>query len=71
MKVIKTEEFSNTMNLPRKTISVDGNLIKNQEYFLDKIRDDNKYRKAYQKNIEKAKRYKFANFTKSFANAKI
>ena len=62
MKVIKTEEFSNTMNLPRKTISVDGNLIKNQEYFLDKIRDDNKYRKAYQKNIEKAKRYKFANF---------
>lgn len=62
MKVIKTEDFSSTMNLPKKTISVDGNLVKRQGYFLEKIRDNNKYKKAIKKNEEKAIKYKIANF---------
>lgn len=62
MKIIKTEDFTNTMNLPKKTISVDGNLVKRQSYFLEKIRDKNKTKKALDINMENGKKYKLANF---------
>ena len=68
MKVIKTEDFANTMNLPKKTIPVDGDLVKRQSYFLEKIRDDNKYKKAYMKNSTSIKKYKFANFPVGICN---
>ncbi len=58
MKVIDTKDYTPTLNLPRKTIPVEGNLPRRQSYFLDKMQDDNKFKQAMQKNKNSKNKYK-------------
>ena len=37
MKIKGDKDYSEIMNLPKKTIPTDGNLPQRQEYFLEKI----------------------------------
>lgn len=68
MKIVKTEDFTSTMNLPKKTIPVDGELVKRQNYFLEKIRDENRLKKVLKKNETCEKKYKLANFPISISD---
>lgn len=61
MKIKGDKDYSEIMNLPKKTIPTDGNLPQRQEYFLEKIQDEAKYRQAIEKNKLSSKRYRITN----------
>lgn len=60
MKVNDTKDYTHTLNLPKKTIAVDGKLSSRQSYFLDKMQDDNRIKQAIQKNKDTKNKYKLA-----------
>lgn len=62
MKVNDTKDYTYTLNLPKKTIPVDGKLSQRQSYFLDKMQDDNRYKQAIIKNKGSKIRYKLTSF---------
>lgn len=61
MKIKGDKDYSEIMNLPKKTIPTDGNLPQRQEYFLEKIQDETKYVQAIEKNKLSSRRYKISN----------
>lgn len=60
MKVNDTKDYTYTLNLPKKTIPVDGKLSQRQSYFLDKMQDDNRYKQAMSKNKNSKIKYKLS-----------
>ncbi|MDD3303964.1 MAG: class I tRNA ligase family protein [Clostridia bacterium] len=61
MKIKGDKDYSDIMNLPKNTIPTDGNLPKRQEYFLEKIQDEARYRQALEKNKLSSNRYRIDN----------
>lgn len=50
MKINDKIDFTDTMNLPKKTISTDATLTKKESFFLAKIQDVSRYRAILYKN---------------------
>src|SRR5574344_1573766 len=50
MKINDKVDFSDTMNLPRKTIATNTNLVKKETFFLARIQDLKRYREVLEKN---------------------
>lgn len=50
MKINDKVDFSDTMNLPKKTISTNADLTKKENFFLAKIQDVRRYRDVLNKN---------------------
>ncbi len=47
---IKNENFSKTLNLPKKTILIDNNISKREGFFLNKMQSATRYREIVEKN---------------------
>lgn len=61
MKIVNKTDFTNTINLPIKTIGLQTDNEKNVEFFLNKVQDVNKYKVVIDKNIKNnGKRYKIS-----------
>lgn len=50
MKIEVKKDFAESLNLPVKTIEIDGNLTKREDYFIGKIQEANKYLEAVKEN---------------------
>lgn len=50
MKINKKKDFTGTLNLQQKTIEVNTNLIKKEEYYINRFQDINKYNEAINQN---------------------
>ncbi len=61
MKIVNKTDFTNTINLPIKTIGLQSDNEKNVEFFLNKVQDVTKYKVVIDKNIKNnGKRYKIS-----------
>ena len=50
MKINDKVDFSDTMNLPKKTISINADLTKKESFFLARVQDVRRYRDVLDKN---------------------